>query len=172
LAAGVGVVIALISQVAAGDDNTQRNGRKINLLSSNLKFHLNISDGTAASPAGQRVVLVYDRQPNGTDPTWLDVFETQSSDAMRKMTNMPRFAVFYDNFMSAHKGYLGQSPDLSPGFVSGMYDTNYKKLPASWITEFSSTAAATPLHGGLYLMALTDTAGAIRYRHRTTFSDI
>lgn len=167
-----GSMTPLNGNIAAGDDVTQRNGRKINLVSSMLRFHSFITDGVSSAPAAFRLALVYDRQPNGTPPTWTDVFQLQTSDSDRNVSNRDRFTIIYDNYNSAKKGYLSVSPGAAgaTGFESGFYDQNYAKL-RDMTTEYATTATGTPLHGGLYMALLTDQPGTIRYYHRVTFTD-
>lgn len=168
----VGVVVSL-NTILAGDDITQRNGRKITLNSSMLRWHGFMTDGVVTAPASYRVVLVYDRQPNGTAPVWLDVFQTAVATTDRNVNNRDRFKIVYDNFMSAKKGYLNIVSSAGAGgtgYESGFYDQTYKKL-RNMTSEYASTASAVPLHGGFYLMVLTDQPGTMAYYHRLTFTD-
>lgn len=166
-----GTVVPLNS-IAAGDDVTQRNGRKINLVSSMLRFHGYITDSSPTAPTSFRLALVYDRQPNGAAPVWTDVFQTAVSDSDRNVNNRDRFTLVYDNYNSAKHGYLsvGTTSGAVTGHESGIFDVNYSKLKDMTV-EYATTASAVPLHGGFFLMVLTDQPGTMRYFHRLTFTD-
>lgn len=164
-----GVVVPLNS-IAAGDDVTQRNGRKITLVSSMIRFHGHITDSIPTAPTSFRLALVYDSQPNGVAPVWTDVFQAAVSDSDRNVNNRDRFKIVYDSYNSAKHGYLSvSSTSGSTGHETGIYDVHYAKLGLT--TEYATTASGVPVHGGFFLMVLTDQPGTMRYYHRITFTD-
>lgn len=173
LVTGATGTVVPLNSIAAGDDITQRNGRKINMTSSMLRFHLFLADGVPAAPMSMRLALVYDRQPNGAAPVWTDVFQTAVAASDRNVNNRDRFKIVYDNYNSAKKGYLSIATPTgggTSGYESGFYDQNYAKL-TDMTVEFATTASAVPLHGGYFLFVLTDGTGALNYYHRVTFTD-
>ncbi|AJD07546.1 capsid protein [Sewage-associated circular DNA virus-26] len=61
-----------INLIQQGNGISQRIGNKINLKSVRLRFSLDPTTVTTASPTDTRVMLVYDRQPNGLYPSLND----------------------------------------------------------------------------------------------------
>lgn len=86
--------IALIPVVAQGAGESQRIGRKINLMS--VQMHGYCLSDTATVTARGRVMIVYDRQPNAALAAITDVLDTISSQSFLNDQNKNRFRVLYN----------------------------------------------------------------------------
>ena len=93
--------LILLNGIAEGDDNTDRNGRKAKIVSSQLQLSLKPST-FAGDAIDLRVVLIWDNAPNGALPTWNDVFEPataaiEATLARPLVNNSARFTILTDD---------------------------------------------------------------------------
>lgn len=86
----------LINEVAEGTGVDQRVGRRIE--NRTVSFRMNITSPADFSSRKVRVLVVMDRQPNGTQFTVADLFEnaTYPADSHYDLSNRNRFHVYYD----------------------------------------------------------------------------
>lgn len=106
---GAGAV-TLLSGVAQGDDNFNRIGRKITVVSLAYKFHLvnTVTTIGTNSPYGARIMFVWDKQPNGALPAVVDILQTTDITSPLSANNEGRFKV-----LKNHQLMIGQDPNVA-----------------------------------------------------------
>jgi len=98
-----GTVLGLLNGCAPGSQNYNRVGRKINLKSLQIRgFFYNTA--TASGARLVRMIIVYDKQPNGAAPTYANIVSSQNiagttsslSCDMVNLDNRNRFEIIRD----------------------------------------------------------------------------
>lgn len=126
---GAGAVFssgALVNGIAQGSGNTQRVGRAITLKSFLMRGYTSNSDSTGAYTGPVRVLVVYDRQANGTPPLITDVLVGDSFYSVVNLNKSKRFLIIADTVQQSS----------SSGFTSVKI---FKKMQLE--TQFSATGA-------------------------------
>jgi len=151
--------VTLIGGVATGTDYTNRIGRRILLKSVQLRGYCQPKD-TTAGPQTCRVMIVYDRAPNGVIATLADIFTVPTSgQSMLNLTNRDRFRVISDTQFA-----MGQiSTTATQTFATGTLFKNmniYRRL--NHLVTFGGTAATIGSieTGALYLVTIGDNTAA------------
>lgn len=94
-----------LNLIAAGSSFFNRVGRKVEMLSVELAFQFGIVSQTVTTPQDwARILIVYDRQTNGANPTISDILQDSDSlgansfsvTAGLNLNNRDRFLVIYD----------------------------------------------------------------------------
>jgi len=95
----------LLNGIAEGDDNTERNGRKVNIVSVDCKI---LHNGAAVSqPTTVRTVLIWDNNSQGVAPLTGDIFTNLSSNWLNapfNVDNENRFTILYDRRIMLSQG--------------------------------------------------------------------
>jgi len=87
--------ITLLNGVAQGTEFNTRIGRKITMKSIQIRGYAAIVD-SPASGSLNRVMLIYDTQPNGALPAASDVLNANTATSMLNLNNRDRFKVLMD----------------------------------------------------------------------------
>ncbi|AUM61657.1 capsid [uncultured virus] len=164
--------VQLINGIGRGDDINQRNGREIVMKSIEVKFTLQVTPGTGTAQV-HRVVLVYDRQTNGTALTWADVYGAGPTIlSVRNLENRKRFKVLMDRTFN-----MGAAVVQTVGGHNFITDSFYRKMnhPVTFNAGNAGTVADITT-GSLYLMfigsnAAGATAGSIVAQARVRYED-
>lgn len=144
----------VFSAVAQGSATNQRIGRRI--LIKSIQLRASIRNEAAANINDVRLLLVYDKQANGTDLSMTDVLQTQETEGLYKLENAKRFVILWD------KVYVLQGLPVSPATDSvGKSIDFYKKVNLEQIYKGTGATAADVATGSLYLMAICDTPSAL-----------
>ncbi len=103
--------------IAQGAGESQRIGRKIKVTSLSVRFSMNLGNSTAAANTSDiiRLIIVHDKQCNGTNAQWLDVFESTGWDAYRNLANVGRFNVLLDKRLSLRASISGDGTTSRSG---------------------------------------------------------
>lgn len=89
--------VQLLNGITAGDDYNNRDGRRVIMDTLHLRGDFFYAGATAAHPADHvRVLVVYDKQPNGTAAIQGDLFTTASGDTFINPNNLGRFEILWD----------------------------------------------------------------------------
>lgn len=112
--------VTLLNGCTPGTQSSQRVGRKIAIASINIdgyiRAHLSTDDAALIPSYNSRLVLVWDKQPNGTIPVKSDIFsskvtttgvETGLYIAGVAYKNMQRFQVLWDKRLTYNAGTFG-----------------------------------------------------------------
>lgn len=153
-----------LTNVPLGDDSISRDGRKITLTSLMIRIVAVGSNATGVY-GFPRLVIVYDKVPNGVLPAATDIFTSAASTAFMNLNNRNRFKVLYDNM-----GGLGHNRDpynISTLGTGGVFSTNFgiedhvkiPRLETIFKDTGSGTTAGTT-NGALYAVFLGSGADA------------
>lgn len=100
-----GTQLQLLNGCVPGSQNYNRIGRKICMKSLQLRGHIAKQNNAAAANAAKgRLIIVYDKQPNGTAPTFANIIQSQNIagatsslvDDMVNLDNRDRFEIIRD----------------------------------------------------------------------------
>ena len=158
-----------LSDIAQGDNYTQRNG---NLVQSKyLQYEYSCNQVAGTLPINFKMALVLDRQPNGTAPTFAQVFDTSVSQLVFTMKNIAafqeRFKILKEDIGIATSSVGG---DGGQSCYKGYIDLSKLKQPDQ-VTRWNGTTATSPNTNGYYLLIVSTTVtvnecqfrGAFRY---------
>lgn len=166
--------VTLLNGVAEGDENTQRNGRKVKMLSCQINAAATTAAGNP-TPQKVRFLLVWDNAPNGVIATVAQILTAANAESFPLVDNEDRFTILRDikcvlgpNVTTASAAYVDQS------IVAIDF---YKAIDSD--TKFSGTTngIASIQNGALYgvtvgTLAAGATAANISYAARVRFQDI
>lgn len=163
--AGVAQIIQLNS-IVQGDDATSRDGRKVSMVSSMMRYDV---EGLAAgSSRGFRVIVLIDKQSNGVSPVAADIL-TAPSNVRSPLTLdfKERFRVIHDNFSSLGKGDFDLNSNGTV-YVPGKY---FYKVPDDMAQVEYGGIGNIPTSGALLMLVLTEQINEVSYYHRLRFTD-
>jgi len=122
-----GTQLQLLNGCIPGSQNYNRIGRKIFMRSLQIRGAVNLTDTTAGLNVVFRMVIVYDKQSNGSAPTWANIFTSQNiagttaSDvyAMVNLDNRDRFVILRDKLFvpGAIDNTATQTYAMGPGVI-------------------------------------------------------
>lgn len=152
--------ITLLNSSQTGTDYTNRIGREIKMSSNYLRWN-----ASASSNGHLRVMIIYDKQPNGSFPALSDLVVTglaNYSISPNNLNNKDRFITISD------KVYTFNTASNPNYFVK-----KYKKLATNTTYSGTTTGIGSLATGALYLvlMATTDTI-SFNYNNRVRFVDL
>lgn len=89
----------LLSGIAAGTGNQTRIGRKVTFRSFQVRFHMGNQAGTGVGATGSpmRMLVVYDKQPNGALALIGDVLTANDFAGLFNLNNADRFVIIHDH---------------------------------------------------------------------------
>jgi len=166
--------IVQLNSIAQGDDAVTRDGRKVAMVSSQLRYTVQpTNDG---NPGFFRVMVLRDMQSNGVTPVIGDILTVPGN--IRSPLTMDfkeRFRVLHDNFCGYGKGYY----DLGSTGAAGSFKP---MVPCQYFFKFRDDAAQVeygnigniPTSNSLLLVFFTEGAAAtasMSYYHRLRFTD-
>lgn len=135
-----------LNKTAQGDDDINRDGRKITMKSFLFRAVLK-TKVTTGVPQSVRVLIVYDKQSNGSALGATDVLEAGTIYSPLNIDNSKRFVILYDKLVD-----LGAGTGLANGNGGGAPSVTtiklFKRLPNLEAT-YGATAAAVPLSGAI-----------------------
>lgn len=153
--------ITPLTTILQGDSATARDGRKICLKSVQSNYQITVNTN-----ASWRIVVVMDRQSNGTGPLAGDILEVATNvRSPLNLANAKRFVVLHDNYLGLGKGMTfftttGAGGTKNPGkFFKALDET----------MEFGT--AAEPTTGGVYMLTLAEDIGTQIHYTRSRFTD-
>lgn len=150
--------------ISIGADINQRVGRKITIRS--LEMHYSIfADVDQSEPELCRIMVVFDRQANGTQPAGTDILTASSVYAPKNLNNRERFLILKDDLVSVQrqteksqvvsKWYFRTAlPVVYNAGVAGTYaDIASGSL---WVCVVGTTATDYPLIKGFLRVRYSD----------------
>lgn len=150
----IGVVtvasINLLNGIAAGDDYNQRDGRRVIMDMLHLRADFFYAATASAHPADHvRVLVVYDKQPNGVLLVQSDLFVGASGDSFYNPNNLGRLDILYDqDWTLPQVSAAGTAPVLFPKI-------NRKIMIKRGVQYSGTTSAISSISSGaLYLVTL------------------
>ena len=163
-----GTQLQLLNGCVPGSQNYNRIGRKIFMRSLQIRGDVSLTDTTAGKGVVCRMVIVYDKQSNGSAPTWANIMTSQNiagttaSDcfAMVNLDNRDRFVIIRDQLYIPGEidATAGQSYAIGPGviilneYIPLKLETLYNGGSAGTIGDITS--------GSLYAFWIANAANA------------
>lgn len=139
-----------------------RTGRKIKYSYLKLNILQDVTLEAADNIDGNvlvRFIVFWDKAPNGTDPAITEVLANDLFNSFPNLNNRQRFRILKDWVVSSNEITTSTT---GPGGVS-MWHSHFLPIHRSLETVYSSTSAAVPLTGGLYIMYSIKTQTATFY---------
>jgi len=165
--------IILLNGVAVGDDIHNRTGRRVSMKSVHVQGFLRTLDSTTGTCVN-RLMIVYDRQPNGLAPIMTDIITAGDGVSFNNLGNRDRFVVIADK-----KYVLGRVDDTATQAVAqspgGAIVNIHRKL--NHVTTFIGTGdtVAAIGTGSLYMVitgsGAANAAGAFVVAARVRYTD-
>lgn len=158
-----------------GDTATTRTGNRVTVTEVAFKLHYYISSlATSYSAAPLRVILVYDKEPNGTATAITDVLTgaTPTSKSFRNLLKAERFITLYDKTHVLGQVNYVATTTWATGVTSRYLDVVTKcNLPVQYLANAGT--AADVQSGLLSLIILTEGGGGDSFdvTYRTRFKD-
>lgn len=156
----------LLNGISPGTGFNERVGRKFVIKSIQLRLHLSYrymgdtSMAYGAVPAGiLRVVLVWDKQPNGVTPAITDIFVTNNAQSMTNLDNRNRFNILMDKVYSTPNMAQGETNAVDDHCISlgGTVCKKYKKCNLTTINNAGAAGTVADITtGALWLVLLSD----------------
>lgn len=163
-----GTALQLLNGCVPGSQNFNRIGRKIQLKSLQVRGYFVASDATVANTMA-RMIIVYDKQPNGAAPTWANIVTSQNISGttsstvndMINLDNRDRFEIIRDHVctLASKNDTATQSYSGSPTILHlnefiklGKRETVYNAGTAGTIGDITS--------GSLYVFFISSEAFA------------
>lgn len=156
-------LVTLINPIAQGDDNTNRDGRQIRMVSVHMRGRIEGPD-TVQQDAGCRTLIVYDRQTNATALTIAGVLGTSATAFFfNNLDNKDRFVVLFDSYTTVgyHVNTATQAfAKANDGKTVQIFNKRVN-LPVTYSGTGATVASITT--GSLYLITLGDQASDTPY---------
>lgn len=148
--------VTLLNGIATGTDYTDRVGRKVVIKSIYLRgFVLPVDTSTSNNLS--RLILVYDKQPNGAAPAVTDILKSSTAQSQLNINNRDRFMILMD------KQYAMGAYDATTGYIgspSVQQVKKYKKCNLETIYGGTLSTIASINTGALYLVTIGSAAAA------------
>lgn len=134
----------LLTQLAQGTASNTRLGRKVHLVSFDMRWYIN-SFATSTGGAIYRIKIIYDKQANGAAPAATDVLTVDSITAANNLDNSDRFITIADEFTEPTSQ---QDKQVVGGRIFRKMD-----LEQIWLGGGAGGTIASIITGSLYLFA-------------------
>ena len=179
-----GTQLQLLNGCAPGSQNFNRIGRKITMKSLQIRGRVQFKD-TTGGPTQVRMIVVYDKQPNGAAPTFANIISSQNIagtidsliSCFPNLDNRDRFEIIRDRMYesgviqdTATQAYAAGMPlcTISEFIPLGARDTQFNAGTAGTIGDITS--------GSLYVFFISNQANAngvdVLCAFRTRFTDM
>lgn len=167
--------VTLLNGCARGNDINQREGREITMKSIQIRGAVS-ANAQATNDQWARVMIVYDRQTNGTAPAVTDVISSSGICGMRNLENRKRFKILMDRTYVINANYTGAATIYS-ACNNHHFLEYYRKLDHPVVFNSGSAGAVSDIStGSLYMIRIGSvTAGtaaaAITFCSRVRYQD-
>jgi len=156
-----------LTDIAQGDNYTNRNGNLVQSKYLQYEYSCNQAGGTL--PINYKMALVLDRQPNGTAPTFAQVFDTSVAALVFTMKNIAafqdRFKILKEDIGVCTGAYGG---DATQSVHKGFIDLS-KLKESDQLVRWGGTIATSPNTNGIYLLIVTNTVTTNEATFRGSF---
>lgn len=162
--------VTLMNGVAQGTDFDDRIGRKYTNVTAQLQGSIQPLD-TTTGPTHCRVMVIYDKQPNGALPAITDVLTASTSNAFMNLNNRDRFVVLCDHNVTI--GGVSNTATQSFAQSPSVFTVNwYKAIKLETICDGITGGVGDINSGTIFLLTIGDQApgqggsfvGALRIR--------
>lgn len=160
--------MTLLNATVPGDNINNRKGRKISMVSLSLRGFVRFADsgGSPGTSDYLRLIVFYDRQPNGAAPAIADLLQdTNAAGATQtvsysnlNLSNADRFKILIDDYW-APQGTVGATTGYAYDGLQNSYTNNVKHfIPLKGLeTHYNAGTAGTIADittGSLYLVTM------------------
>jgi len=146
--------LELLSQIANGNGQSERVGRRINLVDIHLRFSLYPSDDFDSNYS--RVLMFIDKQSNGAAPAITDVLTTSTYYSLLNPININRFQVLYD---SVRHSTFNNNATLSIASTPTHFIETRKSLKGRSIMFKGTGSTVSSIDSGaVYLLTISSSA--------------
>lgn len=163
----------LLNGVAQGDDFDQRIGRKTRLLSINFRASQEIQNSSTPFEGFNcmtRIIIFWDKEPNGTAPTIAQLMAADSIRGFPNLDNRKRFRIVKDWIMDIPMIEAETSSTGAPA-QNGLGHTEcflkcIETKAIDWVTIYNGTGddtVASINQGGLFITFASQTPAAPMY---------
>lgn len=160
--------ILLLNGIARGDALNERIGRKVMLKSITFRGIAESTGGTGVAQMG-RLIVVYDKQTNATEPAITDILDSAHAASLMNLSNSNRFKVLID-VMIPIRDRTSTNGDSVP-----VYEYRNLNLPM----HFNSGDAGTVgdiISGAIWAIGVGNVAvgatdGNLSFRSRVRYTD-
>lgn len=139
----------LCNQVTQGVDANQRLGRRYTITSFGYRGTMQ-----SVSLCPTRILVVWDKSPNGVTPLINDILSTDNFNSMMQLTNADRFTIVSD------KIYTNSVDGSSTGAVGSLIVKEYKKMALETVCLGTGATVADITTGALWIMACQSNGAA------------
>lgn len=108
-----GAAIFPLNTMGDGTTNESRIGRKIAMRSIYLQFRIEKSSTAVSRSSYVRMLLILDKQPNGTLPSWANILDLPGTGnpevemwSPNNLNNSKRFVTLIDHRLALHKDFV------------------------------------------------------------------
>lgn len=136
--------VVCVNAVPSGTGVGGFTGNQVSVKS--VAYRVELDLGATPLPTSGRVLLVYDKQPNGTLATWTDIFSTAQYLSFGNVNTRERFVVLRNDQFS-----------LSPQGDQTLFFERYVKVNMT-TTYVSGTPGTVPQTGAILLAYISDQA--------------
>lgn len=148
-------LVSLINGVAQGSDFNNRIGRKVTIKSVQLRGHFTSQDGEVAD-CYCRLLIVYDRQPNGALPSVTDVLTASTSVSFMNLNNRERFVILAEHSIAlADKSSLVAGDQWRGSPTTASVDI-YRKVDLPVIFDGTGATIGDIQTGSLFVLSIGD----------------
>lgn len=141
--------VSTLNAITRGDNNDERDGDSVKCMSVRVNGFI---DNSNAGRAIVRIMLVLDKQPNGSVAAVTDIFKAPVSTGPINMDNKKRFSIIYDR-----NYYLEGYNATAPARSSQLFQF-YKKLGKNGVSSRYYDTAGTVSSNAIYLIYVTNLA--------------
>lgn len=142
--------VVCVNQMLTGTGVQQFTGNQVTIKSVAMRFEVDLPPAPASQvPTSGRVMLIWDRQPNGTVASFTTIFSSASYLAFANVNTRERFVVLRNRQYS-----------LSPNGTQTIFFEEY--VPVNMTTTFTNgqSSAGVPQTGALLLVYIGDQSTA------------
>lgn len=144
-----GGIVLFLNQLAQGVSNGQRIGSQVSIKSCAYRYELDLPALPANQvPTSGRVMLIWDKQPNGSLSTYTNIFGVNNYLSFMTPGNADRFVVLRNQQFS-----------LSPNGDQVLFFEGYCKI--NMRSTYSSDGSSNPQTGALLLVYIGDQGPAV-----------
>lgn len=119
-----GTVVGLLQEIIQGVRASERIGFSISVTSLAYRYRILVNSLNSA-PANGRVIFVWDKQPNGSIPSFAAIFETSDYLSFNNIPNKDRFVILRNDMFSLNPS--GNTTMYFEGFVKICMNSNYNQ---------------------------------------------
>jgi len=186
------MTIDMLNGIQEGSSFFNRIGRRIHMKSVHVTGHI-VESGQTPTNVGEylRILLIYDRQPNGNFPNATDILQDTGNDGTNfntsfskmNLNNVERFAILRDKRIAVPQNSLGTAASNTLMIAGGstQNEINWfvplKDLETHYKSSTNPAGIGDIATGALFLVCVGNIAAAscaymLQYNSRLRFTDV